>query len=329
MNRTDRLLAIVLELQRKGKQRAEDLAETFETSKRTIYRDIQALSEAGVPILATPGNGYALMEGYFLPPVQFTAEEATTMLLGSDYVGSHFDLPYQESADAARQKIEAILPLKLRHSVQHLRDRLHFLSLDSSYHETERQSPEKIKLGMVRRAILEEKEIRFSYRKHCGSESNASCSERTVQPYGLVHVLGSWHLIAHCLLRGAIRQFRLDRMDSLEVLPTTFLRPADFRIQDYEPDQNFGLLVTVLISKEAAPLVKERRSFYLTEEREVAEGHLLSLRVRREEDILAWILSWGSHAQVLSPGSLAEKIRREAEKTLSRYRESEGLAEKQ
>lgn len=68
MNKTDRLLAILLELQRKDILRAEDLAAIFETSVRTIYRDIQALSESGVPIIGAPGIGYSLMEGYFLPP---------------------------------------------------------------------------------------------------------------------------------------------------------------------------------------------------------------------------------------------------------------------
>ncbi|HZQ06452.1 MAG TPA: HTH domain-containing protein, partial [Anaerolineae bacterium] len=72
MNRTDRLFAIILELQVHGQRRAQDLAQTFEVNKRTIYRDVQALSEMGVPVIAVPGQGYALMEGYFLPPLRFT-----------------------------------------------------------------------------------------------------------------------------------------------------------------------------------------------------------------------------------------------------------------
>src|SRR6266542_843346 len=75
MNRTDRLLAIVLELQAKKQVRAEDLADTFEVTKRTIYRDIQALDESGVPIVAIPGQGYSLVEGYFLPPLTFNTDE--------------------------------------------------------------------------------------------------------------------------------------------------------------------------------------------------------------------------------------------------------------
>src|SRR5438034_11136074 len=101
MNRTDRLLAIVLELQGRGRLRAEDLAATFETSKRTIYRDIQALSESGVPLLAVPGQGYELMEGYFLPPLSFTTAEASMLLLGSDFVAQNFDAEYRAVAESA------------------------------------------------------------------------------------------------------------------------------------------------------------------------------------------------------------------------------------
>jgi predicted DNA-binding transcriptional regulator YafY len=98
MNKTDRMLAIILELQRNRMLRAEDLAERFETSVRTIYRDVQALSEAGVPIIGAPGTGYSLMEGYFLPPISFTVEEAVTLLIGTDFIEQRFDQDYEVQA---------------------------------------------------------------------------------------------------------------------------------------------------------------------------------------------------------------------------------------
>src|SRR3989440_9207607 len=127
MNRTDRLLAIVLELQGKGKQRAEDLAATFEVSKRTVYRDIQALSEAGVPIAAAPGQGYMLVSGYFLPPLSFTAEEATILLLGSDVMRANFDAQYREAAISAGRKIAGVLPDHLRDEVAYLQASIRFV----------------------------------------------------------------------------------------------------------------------------------------------------------------------------------------------------------
>src|SRR5919108_2232782 len=132
MNRTDRLLAIILELQGKGRQRAEDLAETFETSKRTIYRDVQALGEAGVPIVSIPGQGYSLMKGYFLPPLSFTTDEATMLLLGSDFMAQNFDAQYRQAAQSAGRKISGVLPEKLRDEGDYLQKSIRFISLGTA-----------------------------------------------------------------------------------------------------------------------------------------------------------------------------------------------------
>jgi predicted DNA-binding transcriptional regulator YafY len=113
MNRTDRLLAIMLELQAKLWQRAEDLADTFEVSKRTIYRDMLALMEPGVPVISSPGKGYALDEGYFLPLLSFTRDEAVVLLLGSDSMAQNFDAEYQHVALAA-----AMTPPRRSYSIQ-------------------------------------------------------------------------------------------------------------------------------------------------------------------------------------------------------------------
>ena len=130
MNKTDRLLAIVLELQREGVLRAEDLAAVFETSRRTIYRDIQALSEAGVPIIGSPGLGYSLMEGYFLPPVSFSVEEAVALLIGTDFVQQKFDSGYGSKAQTSQRKIEAILPESVRKEASRIRTTTRLLAVD-------------------------------------------------------------------------------------------------------------------------------------------------------------------------------------------------------
>jgi len=117
MNRTDRLLAIVLELQGRGRQRADDLASIFEVSKRTIYRDIEALCQMGVPVVSVPGRGYSLVEGYFLPPLRFTTDEAIMLTLGSDVMAQSFDADYRLAAESARRKIEGALKEQVRHAI--------------------------------------------------------------------------------------------------------------------------------------------------------------------------------------------------------------------
>src|SRR5690349_73154 len=113
MNRTDRLLAIVLEIQARKQVRAEDLAALFEVTKRTIYRDMDALAESGVPLVSIPGQGYSLVEGYFLPPLSFTPDEATMLLLGADFVAQNFDAQYSLAAQTASSKIVTVLPTEM------------------------------------------------------------------------------------------------------------------------------------------------------------------------------------------------------------------------
>ena len=159
MNRTDRLLAIVLELQRKGQQRAEELAITFEVSKRTLYRDMQALSEAGVPIIAIQKKGYSLSEGYFLPPLRFTTEEALILALGSDLMGHTFDDQYRTAAEAAYRKIDAVLPDPLRQDVSYLSTNISFFAANP-LDEKQRES-----LRQLRSAIAERRTVHFHYTK--------------------------------------------------------------------------------------------------------------------------------------------------------------------
>src|SRR5215472_860315 len=101
MNRTDRLFAIVLELQRHRQRRAEDLAATFEVHPRTIYRDMQALSQSGIPIIAIQKKGYSLPPGYFLPPLHFTSVEALLLALGCEVMAHAFDDQYRAAAETA------------------------------------------------------------------------------------------------------------------------------------------------------------------------------------------------------------------------------------
>src|SRR5690348_3181832 len=276
MNRTDRLLAIVLELQGRGRQRAEDLAETFETSKRTIYRDIQALGEAGVPLISVPGRGYAMMKGYFLPPLSFTADEATMLLLGSDFMAQNFDAQYRAAAQSASRKIEGVLPEKLRDEVHYLSSSIRFVSRD-----TLENTPKAEMLQQLRRAIIERTTVRFHYHTRHTGDGKPAHTTREADPYGLVHFSGTWHLVAYCHMRQGIRNFRLDRMDNLELLAKIFSRPADFGMQE-RPIESRTILVRALFDKDVARWVKESPSYYTTDIEETPEGLLVTIKIRQE-----------------------------------------------
>src|SRR5262245_45984663 len=110
MNRVDRLVAIALRLQSRRVVRAEDLAAHFEISVRTIYRDIAALGEAGVPVVSEAGVGYSLAKGYHLPPVAFTAEEASPLSIGGKLVEHLTDAALRKEMESALLKIRSVLP---------------------------------------------------------------------------------------------------------------------------------------------------------------------------------------------------------------------------
>jgi predicted DNA-binding transcriptional regulator YafY len=310
MNRTDRLLAIVLELQGRGRARAEDLAETFETSKRTIYRDIQALGQAGVPLVSTPGRGYSLMEGYFLPPLSFTVDEATILLLGSEVMAQSFDAQYRAAAESASRKIAGVLPERQREQVRALQGSLRFIGSGLQ------DRPEiHAKLQQLRRAILECRRVRFRYQARQSRYDAHPATEREADPYGLIHANDAWYVTGYCHLRHDVRSFRLERIDDLAVLEATFTRPANFTIHQ-EGIKDTGQVVRALFDPAVARWVQEAPSFYTVAQEATPEGWLVTLRVRQERDVLQWLLGWGRHVRVLEPASLQRLIVEEAEALL-------------
>lgn len=321
MNRTDRLLAIVLELQGKGKQRAEDLAATFEVSKRTIYRDIEALSEAGVPVAAAPGQGYRLVEGYFLPPLSFTAEEAIMLILGSRVMSGSFDAQYRAAAEAASRKITGVLPPSLREEVAYLQSSIRFITPE----DRSRSAPATL-LQTVRGAIIDRRRLRFRYyaryRRDAHAASGPDLEWREVDPYGLANVSATWYLTAFDHARRDVRNFRLERIEELSVLEETFSRPAGFSIGQRMPD-DFTVTVRALFSEEVSRWVQEAPSFFTVGEEAVEGGLLVTLRVRHEREVVQWLLGWGRHVRVLEPESLVALLVEEAEETKNQYKRTQ------
>lgn len=305
MNKTDRLLAIVLELQARGHARAEDLAGTFEVSKRTIYRDITALSEARVPIVASPGTGYRLMEGYFLPPLSFTPDEAAMLVLGAHAVRFAVDSTYQQAAMTALRKLEAVLPAESRGRVQELYESMRIFGGWASAEDTD-------KVGTLRGAILERRVVRLRYQ----SPRHDTPDDRDVEPYSLIYYRGVWHLHAYCRLRRDMREFRLDRVDALAVLEEGFTRDparAEHGRRDRGPR---ALSVRVRFAERALRWVREERHWgYRAEE----QGGVMLFAVDEPGDIAPWLLRWGAAAEVLDPASVRHAVADEAQKIANMY----------
>lgn len=219
MRRADRLFQIVQILQHRRVTTAAKIAERLQVSERTVYRDIRDLSLSGVPIEGEAGVGYRLGKDFELPPLMFTFEEIQALVLGARMVESWADEGLEHAAQSVLEKVEAALP-------ESERGRVHNTALFSlSFHV-----PEDVRerLGRLRSAIHEQQRVRLDYRDRQGD-----ATERTLRPLGLYFWGSTWTLGAWCELREDFRNFRLDRIESMEVLDSTFELVSPVTLEDY------------------------------------------------------------------------------------------------
>lgn len=315
MNRTDRLLTIVLELQRyqRSHRRAEDLAATFEVSKRTIYRDIEALCAAGVPIVALDRQGYTLAEGYFLPPLSFTTDQALMLALGSGFMATVFDNEYQTAAQAAYRKIDAALSPQLRDQVEHLRQGLQLVA-------PKRLTDDQLAmLRTLRQAIAERRRVRLHYSKRNMGSNTPIQSVREVDLGRLMRFADDWYLTGYCHLRQAFRVFKLTRIDHLAVLDQTFLSAEMEAEHQLDPRGLQPIFVQALFDQAVARWAREAQQYTIIDEEPTPEGVLITLLAGAEDQIARWLLSWGGDVRVLEPAWLQALLREHAARMLTNY----------
>src|SRR5947209_7353526 len=209
MNRVDRLMAMVVHLQGRRLVRAEDIAADFEISVRTVYRDIAALGEAGIPILSEPGVGYGLAKGYHLPPVMFTSEEASAIFTGGKLVEHLTDASLRKQMESALMKIRSVLPRDRQDYLDRLERTTAVVSRGVG--PIPRLSSET--LIPIQRALAERRVLALHYE----GIQRREITQRQVEPLGLVFYSDNWHLIAYCRLRRAVRDFRTDRVRKLQL----------------------------------------------------------------------------------------------------------------
>ena len=305
----DRRLLILTRLREETPVRATDLAEQCECSVRTVYRDIDALCQAGIPVAAMPGEGYRLAPGYHLPPIAFSVEEAIQLLLGSD-LALGLGTPEQRSAGhSAAAKVEAALRPETRADVDRLRQRIRVS-------DWLRREPTPW-LALLQQAVAHEQVIWLRYH----SFSSDELTERKVEPYSLVFYGEDWHLVGYCRLREGMRDFRASRIRDAEMLPEQFERMAGMLLAGDE-DRIAPQEVRIWIESAVVPWARETPAFGFQREEQAEGGAVFVYDAWDVRRLLPWILSWGASARVLSPADVAERVHREAAALAQRYAEA-------
>ena len=218
--RLARLTAIVTQLQSKRIVTAKEIANKHEVSIRTVYRDIRTLEKSGIPIITQEGRGYSIMEGYNIPPVMFTQEEANALITAEQLIKNNKDQSFTEQYENAIIKIKSVLKYTQKDKVELLTNRIQV----RNYNGNEKTSDYLIQLQST---ISNYQLVKIDYL----SLKNQT-SRREIEPFALYTTQENWVLIAFCRLRNDFRAFRLDYIQKMQLVGRNF-KPHKMTLQHY------------------------------------------------------------------------------------------------
>jgi predicted DNA-binding transcriptional regulator YafY len=312
-NVATRLLSLILLLQSRPSWKAAELADELHVSERTIHRYMSMLEEMGIPIYSERGpyGGFSLVRGYKLPPLIFSAEEATVLYMGANLVRDVWGQTYEDAVTSVTAKLDNVLPDDLRHKVRQAQQSLVVGGLMARDYR-----PWEAILHTLRRCIGGHCCVSLRYRNLEQEET-----ERVVEPYALTFQMGQWYLIGLCRLRREMRTFRVDRIQHAIPRQESFTVPPDFSVREYWQSSTYEPRHTVAIRFNAsvAPRIRDDHAPWMN----LAEHDDGSLTARFGVSTLNWVVGWalsyGSTATVLEPPELIARIRQAAEGALGQY----------
>lgn len=299
--RFDRIVNILIQLQSKRVVRAQDLADRFQVSLRTIYRDIKSIEQAGVPLIGEAGTGYSIMDGYRLPPVSFTKEEALSFLAGEKLAEKFLDKGISQHYTTAMLKIKSILK---NHDKEIL------ASMENQIIMRKQTIPLFLEnvtqaLSITLEAIAQEKQIEINYQ---GVRDN-SAQTRILEPIGIIHETGYWYIIAYCLERKDFRQFRSDRIQLVNLTDHSFTK-THITINEYlkinQKPQKETIKSKILVNKGFAPFMRFQRNHYGFISERIVENHIEMTFDTSDivHEFPRWLMMFADQIQIIEPAEL-------------------------
>ncbi len=221
MNRVDRLLGIITTLQTKKFLTAEKIAAKFNISIRTVYRDIKAIGEQGIPVSFEQHKGYFLVDGYFLPPVSFSSEEANALLLMYNVVERFADKSILNNYTSALDKVKSVMRHTQKEKLEVLQQHTRFQTGRPGYTDFEH-------LSILQNAVSSKTILEIDYKNN-----SEEISKRKVEPIGLIFYAFNWHLAGWCYKRNDYRDFRVSRMIKVKDTHEPFQKKKHMELNEY------------------------------------------------------------------------------------------------
>lgn len=300
MNRTERLNAILVHLQSKRTVKAHEIAERFGITIRTVYRDIKALEEAGVPVIGEAGIGYSVMEGYRLPPVMFTQEEAIALLLSAKMSNPLAGDAVNKELEKALFKIKSVIRGADKDYIEELEK---LVAIDVTRMPVEETS--SFVMRELQTALIDRKVVEVEYESGYTNEVTKRC----IEPIGLYYYGLSWHVIAWCRLRNDYRDFKLNRIKKLVVTNTCFANKKHPSITEYikQITRETDMFEAVIRASKKAFLYmgKQKYNYGFVREEEIENGEMrMHFLISHHNFFSRWLLMFTDLIEVESPESL-------------------------
>lgn len=277
-----------------------DIAEKFGVSRRTIFRDFNALQEINVPVTWDKYAGYGMMKGYKIPPLMFTSKELATVMVGLNFVKSQIDNGLAEDAEGVELKIKNVLPKELK-------DFMNSLSTKTVVDPYQKYSGIKREGGdwyLLSSAISQEQRVQFNYKSAKGESKT-----RKVDPYILVFFDDHWNMIGKSHLRGEIRNFRVERMSEVQILDEKIATKEyiDVEALIFRSDEREQKIVVVLDGAVVNRFKANLPAKIFRETRENSKNVRIEFFFNNLEFINEWLLQFGSSLKVEAPEELKTK----------------------
>jgi predicted DNA-binding transcriptional regulator YafY len=301
LKKLDRITAILTQLQSKPIVRAQDLAEKFEVSVRTIYRDVKTLENAGIPIVGEAGSGYSLMDGYKLPPVMFTKEEVLSFITAEKLMQKFSHESLGNHYKTAMEKLRSVLRHSDKNLIQNIENQIDIFDYSP-------KSDDSIKnvIPIILESIAEKKQLSIEYQS-----VDAQVSNRTIEAVGIFYEFTYWYIMAFCTLRKDFRQFRVDRILKISKTETSFSQEYG-KINDHRRvASKTTTKVKLLVDKKIMGYLINSKSYYgLIEEKETEKGIEMTFETEWiDEGFPRWLITFADYAEILEPQSLNIKMK--------------------
>ncbi|MEN2401333.1 YafY family protein [Flavobacterium sp. MC2016-06] len=302
--RFDRIVAILIQLQSKKIVKAQELADRFECSLRTIYRDIRTLEASGVPIYSEAGVGYALMDGYRLPPVMFTREEVSSFIAAEKLMQKFTDPSLGNHHASAMYKLKSVMRSTDKDWLSNIESKILMQTSEPMFNDS---SPNT--LALLFESIAEKKQILLSYK----TIESVEVSHRNIEPVGVFHEHNNWYFLGYCHLRQDYRQFRTDRIQGIKKTDLKFTIEHD-SLETYLAKTEHPIQTTkvrILVPKKICGYLRYEQKYHgYVSQKEVEDDQIEMTFMSRDivNGFPRWFLMFGDYAKILEPEMLKENV---------------------